>query len=102
MGDEGKGLNGSVNLLADAMRRVFTEAMEGAVDPLRTEMKAMRTEIRDDMHAMETRLTKHIDEQVDTTNQNVHAQIANMDGRMQQGFADVNHRLDAVEEERAD
>ena len=73
------GLNGSVNLLADAMRKVFTEAVEGAVDPLRTEMRAMRTDMRD----MEGRLTKHIDEQVDTTNQNVQAQIADMERRMQ-------------------
>ena len=78
------GLNGSVNLLADAMRRVFTEAVEGAVDPLRTEMKAMRTEIRDDMNAMEQRLEAKIDQRADTTDQNVQAQIADMERRMQE------------------
>ena len=90
------GLNGSVNLLADAMRRVFTEAVEGAVDPLRTEMKAMRTDMRD----METRLEAKIDARAETTDQNVQAQIADLDGRMQKGFADVNRRIDGVEERR--
>ena len=59
-----------------------TEAVEGAIDPLCTEMKAMRTEIRDDMNAMEQRLTKYIDQQVVTTNQNVQAPIADMEHRM--------------------
>ena len=40
-------LNGSVDLLADAMRKVFSEAVEGAVEPLTTEVKAFRTEARD-------------------------------------------------------
>ena len=78
------GLNGSVNLLADAMRKVFTEAVEGAVDPLRTEMKAMRTEIRDDMNSMEKRLEAKIDTRADTTDQNVQVQIADMERRMQE------------------
>ena len=30
-----KSLNGSVRLLADAMRKVFSEAVEDAVEPLR-------------------------------------------------------------------
>ncbi len=36
------------------------------------------------MNSMESRLTKQIDERVDTTNQNVQTQIADMDGRMQE------------------
>lgn len=39
-------LNGSVDILAEAMRQVFTEAVEGAVDPLTTEVKALRTEVK--------------------------------------------------------
>ena len=64
-------LNGSVDLLADAMRQVFSEAVEGAVKPLTTEVKAMRTE----MHDMEDRLNKNIDDASKTTNKNVHAQL---------------------------
>ena len=47
-------LNGSVDLLAKAMRQVFTEAVQGAVEPVKTEVQAMRTEMRD----MEERLPK--------------------------------------------
>ena len=38
-------LNGSVDLEAGAMRKVFGEAVEGAVEPLTTEAKALRTEV---------------------------------------------------------
>ncbi len=61
-------LNGSVNLLAQAMRDVFREGVERAVEPLATEMKAMRTDMRD----MESRLN----ERIDTTNQNMQGQLA--------------------------
>ena len=42
-----KKLNGSADLLAKAMRKVFTEAVEDAVEPLSTQVKAMRTEVGD-------------------------------------------------------
>ena len=61
-------LNGSVELLAKAMRAVFSEAVEGAVEPLRKDMKGAR----DDMLAMEGRLNAHIN----TTNENVQGQLA--------------------------
>ena len=61
-------LNGSVNILADAMRQVFSEAVEGAVEPLHGEMRALRTDMRD----MEGRLN----ERIDTTNENVQSQLA--------------------------
>ncbi len=67
MSDKGK-LNGSVDILAKAMREVFTEAVEGAVDPLTTEVKALRTEVGD----MEGRLN----DRIDTTNENMAAQFA--------------------------
>ena len=37
-------LNGSVDMLAQAMRQVFQEGVEKAVEPIHTEMKALRTE----------------------------------------------------------
>jgi len=42
MADKSK-LNGSVDLLAEAMRKVFSEAVEEAVNPLTTEVKTLRT-----------------------------------------------------------
>ena len=51
MPDDGSKLNGSVDLLATAMRRVVTEAVQEASGPVSTEVKAMRTE----MHDMENR-----------------------------------------------
>ncbi|MXW91812.1 MAG: hypothetical protein F4114_18110 [Rhodospirillaceae bacterium] len=57
MADSDK-LNNDANLLAKAMRQVFTEAVEGTVEPLHTEIKAAHTE----MHDMEVRLDKKIDD----------------------------------------
>lgn len=57
-------MNGSVDLLAKAMHKVFTEAVEGAVEPLTTEVKALRTEVRD------------VKEQVGTLKGSVQAQLA--------------------------
>ena len=72
-------LNGSVDMLANAMRQVFKEAVEGAVEPTHKEVKALRT----DMQSMEGRLNTKIDateerlnERIDTTNENVQAQLA--------------------------
>jgi len=57
-------LNGSVDLLADAMRQVFSEAVQEAVDPLTTEVKAMRSDVND------------LKKENQTTRENVHAQLA--------------------------
>jgi len=73
--EEKSKLNGSVNLLADAMRKVFSEAVESAVDPLTTEVKAVRGELagmRTEMLDMEGRLN----ERIDTTNKNMQSQFA--------------------------
>jgi len=58
-------LNGSVDRLAEALRDVFTEAVQGAVEPVATEVKALRTEVRDirtEVKDMEQRLTQSIDD----------------------------------------
>jgi len=68
MASDKKGLNGSVDLLATAMRDVFKEAVEGAVEPIESQVKALRT----DMGDMEARLNQRID----TTNENMQAQFA--------------------------
>ena len=72
MASDKKAPNGSVDLLASAMRQVFTEAVEGAVEPINNQMKALRT----DMHDMEERLNERIDTGLKTTNENVQAQLA--------------------------
>ena len=79
-------LNGSVNLLADAMRKVFHESVQGAVEPVATEVKALRTEV----HDMEGRINKRIDEGLKTTNENVQAQLA-------QHRKDINEDMAAME-----
>ena len=45
-----KGLNGSGDLLADAMRQVFTEATERATEPITTEQHdQLRKDVSDDI-----------------------------------------------------
>ena len=86
MTDKAK-LNGSVNMLADAMRRVFTEAVEGAVEPLREDLKSAQSTgdaLLSEMAHMEKRLADRIDKRASTTDENVQAQIANMETRMQE------------------
>ena len=76
-------LNGSAERLAGAIREVFTEVVDGAVEPLRTEMKAMHTDMkamRTDMRDMEKRLNGRID----TTNQNMQAQFAEQERKIGQ------------------
>ena len=63
--DQSDGLNGSVDLLARAMRTVFSEAVQGGV-------KSVREDIRD----MEGRLKKEIETGLKDTNENVQAQLA--------------------------
>ena len=63
-----KSLNGSVELLADAMRKVFSEAVEGAAEPLHEDMKGLRA----DMQGMGARMGKGIK----TTNENMQVQFA--------------------------
>ena len=74
-------LTGSVNLLAEAMRRVFSEAVEEATAPLTSDMKAVRADmkaVRVEMKDMETRLNKRID----TINQNMAAQFAEQEKKI--------------------
>ena len=78
-------LNGSVDLLAKAMRQVFTEAVESAVQPLATEVKALRTEVND----MEGRLNARID----TTNENMQAQFAQHRKDVAADMATMEQRL---------
>ena len=51
----GEKLNGSTDLLAKAMRQVFTEAVEGAVEPLREDIKGIREDVNDIRDTMATK-----------------------------------------------
>lgn len=62
-----KSLNGSTNLLAKAMRQVFSEAIEGAVEPLCEGLDEVRTDIKKGLK--ET--NEKIDAGLKTTNKNV-------------------------------
>ena len=56
-------LNGSVNMLAEALKGVVSEAIEENNDVILTEMSAME---------------KRLDERIDTTNKNTQSQIAQL------------------------
>ena len=96
-------LNGSVNLLADAMRKVFTESVENAIEPLTQQVKALRTEVHDmeghlnkridttnkNMQEMEGRLNKSID----ATNENMQVQFSEMEGRLNKSIDTTNENM---------
>ena len=63
--DQSDGLNGSVDLLARAMRTVFSDAVQEGVKP-----------VREDIRDMEGRLKKEIETGLKDTNENVQAQLA--------------------------
>ena len=74
-------LNGSVDLLASAMRQVFSEAVSDAVKPIHKDMQGIRKDVQDvrkDMVSMEGRLN----DRIDTTNKNVQAQLATQEEKI--------------------
>ena len=82
-------LNGSVDLLADAMRLVFTESMESVREVVKEDIEIVRRDmkedirkniavIRKDMNAMEDRLNKRND----ITNSNMQAQFAQQEKKI--------------------
>ena len=68
---KGEKLNGSVDILAKAMKQVFQEATAQAVEP-----------VMEEMTAMEKRLDKKIDSAVETTNGNMQAQFAKQEEKV--------------------
>ncbi len=69
-------LNGSVDLLAQALRDVVTEAVTGAVQGIRGEIKedmaVMEKSLREEIQSVKTDL----EQRIDITNTNVQAQLA--------------------------
>ena len=83
MSKKSEGLNGSVDLLARAMREVFTEAVQSAVEPLNDNVKALRSEVRDmdnriknDMADMKDDVLKQIDSEGKEIRSGVYGQLA--------------------------
>ncbi|MCY4276291.1 MAG: hypothetical protein OXE81_00400 [Gammaproteobacteria bacterium] len=75
-------LNGSVELLAEAMRDVFSEGVEQAVKPLNEKFESLRVEfgeIRTELGEMEDRLNKRID----TTNENMQVQFREQERKIE-------------------
>ena len=64
--------NGSANILADAMRRVVAESVEGAVEPLRKDIKDLKKDVGDVSEAMATK-----------------EDLRRLDTDMQNGFAEL-------------
>ena len=81
-------LNGSVELLADAMRKVFSEAVEGAVKPLTTEVSAFRTEVNDKFAEVNNKFAEvnnkiaEVNNNIDTTNANMQVQFAEQEKKI--------------------
>ncbi len=80
-------LNGSVAQLAIALKAVFEEAME-PVNENMVELEKRMVGMEKGMGEMEERLKAHIDAHIDTTNQNLQAQLA-------------AHRLEVKDERQA-
>ena len=83
MGNQTTDLDGSVDMLAKAMRNVFVDAMEKTGRDLRTDIKS-------DMDAMEGRLNKRIDQtngRIDQTNERLDQRLDTTNKYMQSQFA---------------
>ena len=75
--------NGSANLLADAMRRVVAESVEGAVEPLRKDIKELKKDVGD---VRETMATK---EDVANLRTDMDERFKRVETDMQNGFAEL-------------
>lgn len=78
MSKSGSKLNGSVSLLAEAMKEVFNESME-----------SVHAVVKEDMTKMESRLLDTIKGYTDTTNENMQAQFA----ELQKQIANLDRKL---------
>lgn len=92
MAEKKNNLNGSVNLLADAMRKVFHESMESVHEAVKGDIDALGDAISGDMANMENRLGKRID---DTNNRldNTKNMVVNVNQNMQAQFAEQEKKI---------
>ena len=83
-------LNGSVDLLASAMRSVFTECMD-----------SVRNGMRADLRDMEGRLNKRIDGLVDRVD-GLEKRLDTTDANMAAQFADQEKKIGEIVEKKLD
>ena len=91
-----EGLNGSVELLATAMRDVFSEGVERAVHPLEEKIETLLSELGgmegrfngelkallSELGGMEGRFNEELNKNAQSTNENMQAQLANQEKRI--------------------
>ena len=63
-------LNGSTELLAKAMRQVFTEAVQEGIEPVKSAVDGLKQDVDGMRNTMATKAD------LETTNKNVQAQLA--------------------------
>jgi len=63
-------------MLANAMHKVFSEAVEGAVEPLREDLASVRKDVANVRETMATR------EDINTSNNNMQAQFAEQEKKI--------------------
>lgn len=68
-------LNGSVDSLANAFRDVVFEAVEQGVAPLASRIDSLEDTVTNLLTESEERILSKMDDKLDTTNQNVQAQL---------------------------
>ena len=80
--DKKKYMNGSVDILAKAMKAVFQEGMDATREAVKGDIDGLRTDIKQDMDSMEERLKDNTKQQIDTTNENMQAQFAEQEKKI--------------------
>ena len=77
-------LNGSVELLAKAMRTVFSEAVEGAVAPLRDDIAGISDGMATKADIKTTNENMATKADIKTTNENMQSQFAEQEKKIGQ------------------
>ena len=79
-----KKLNGSVDLLAQAMRQVFQESVEAVHTDMKEDLKDMGEGIRSEMKDMNKTTNENMQKMNKTTNENMQSQFAEQEKKIGQ------------------
>ena len=82
MADIKNKLNGGPELLAKAIQQVFEETMSATREVVREDLSEMEVRLKKDSSEMEGRLNKHLDERINTTDENMQAQFAEQEKKL--------------------
>jgi len=80
MTEENKELNGSVNLLADALHRVFGEAMQDVREGVREDIDRSVEGAERRLNASMNEMKADLKQRIDTTNENMAKQFSHQEG----------------------